>query len=213
MLRIKSFYLYVIVMIVPMSCQNESSPTPEICFENDVLPIFLTSCTYSGCHNAVDREKGWDLTTYNGIIRGINPGNYKSSEMYKVLISANPMPPSPYDRLDHDQLVTIASWIEQGAKNTSCPPTNCDTSNVSLASDVIPILQVYCGSCHMVNKPQGNVDFRTYDDLRIYVDDNSLIGSIKFQSGFSAMPKNSNKIPSCAINTIESWVRNGAPNN
>ncbi|MEP7195074.1 MAG: hypothetical protein ABI851_01050 [Saprospiraceae bacterium] len=201
-------------LIVFQSCTNDSGQSIEVCFQTEVLPIFVSTCTYSGCHNTFDNAKNLDLSNYEGILKSIQPGNHRASDSYKVLISLNsPMPPSPYDRLTEDKLLTIASWIDQGANNNACQSVNCDTSNISLSGQVKPILDKYCGGCHSIKTPQGNIDFRTYSSLKKYVDNGSLVGSINFDQSFSNMPKNSNKMPACDINIIAKWVNDGAPNN
>lgn len=205
------FGVFIISWLI--SCKNETADPVEVCFERDVLPILSNSCAYNDCHNPDDRAGGIQLTTYNGVLRAVTPNNYRASKLYTSMVTFPVMPPKPYDRLGVEDLSIIAAWIEQGAKNNSCPPANCDTTNVSLSADVRPILTKYCGGCHLTNNPQGNVDFRTYDDLRIYVDDGSLTGSINHISPWSQMPKGSGKIPACSINIIDAWLHNGALNN
>ena len=43
---------------------------PDVCFESEVLPIFVTYCSTPGCHNSIDREEDYDLTSYAGIMQG-----------------------------------------------------------------------------------------------------------------------------------------------
>ncbi|MEO6190602.1 MAG: c-type cytochrome domain-containing protein [Saprospiraceae bacterium] len=209
----KNILFALVIVTANVSCTNETAFTDEVCFQQEVLPLINGSCAYSGCHNPVERISGYDFTNYEGILKAVTPGKYGSSKLYTSLISTTTMPPPPDDKFTRDKLELIATWIQQGAKNSTCSTNICDTSDVTLSGSVRPILQNYCGSCHLVNNPQGNVDFRTYDDLKIYVDQGSLIGSIKFESPWSRMPKNSNKIPSCDIQIIQIWLDHGALNN
>lgn len=189
-----------------------------VCFERDVLPIFQSNCTQSGCHNSQNRAAGYDFTTYDKIVsHGIEPGNYKGSEVYQSLVvigGEERMPQSPYDRLTDDQITFIALWIQEGANNTTCPDDGtCDTSNVTYAGTVKPLLDTYCNGCHGGSSPLGNVNYNTYAGVKATVTDGSLMGSIQHASGYSPMPQNGNKLSNCNISLIKTWVDAGAPNN
>lgn len=187
-----------------------------VCFEKDVLPIFISNCTQSGCHNSRDREEGVELTSYATIVsNGVNPGDYKSSKLYQVLVSVGEelMPKKPYNRLTPEQIGTIALWIEQGAKNTTCASTTCDVSKVTFAKTVKPILDRSCNGCHAGSAPSGNIDLSTHANVKRYVLDGSLFGSINHDAGFVRMPDGAAKLPSCEISSIKEWIRLGALNN
>lgn len=184
-----------------------------VCFEQDVLPIFQSNCTQSGCHNSVTREQGYDLSNYEGILKGVEPGSYKRSEIYKIITTPfGIMPPSPYDRLSDEQITTIALWIDQGAEKTTCETSSCDTTNVSLSGTVMPIFETYCNGCHGGSAPQGDIDFSNYTGIIKTVNDGSLVGSIQHAVGYSAMPQGSGKLSACNISKIEKWISLGAKN-
>lgn len=186
-----------------------------VCFESEVLPIFQSNCTQSGCHNATDREKGYDLSNYEGIVKkGIKPGNYQSSEMYRVLVSSiERMPKSPYNRLTDNQIEIIALWIEQGAQNTTnCASVSCDTTNVTFSGSVKPVLDTYCNGCHSGSAPSGDIDLTSWDKVMPSVNNGSLVGSVEYASGFSPMPDGGDQLSSCNIAIIKKWVALGAKN-
>ena len=190
-----------------------------VCFERDVLPIFQSNCTQSGCHNSQDREEGYDLSSYEQIVsRGIVPGDYKASKIYHVLVAPGGeglMPQSPYSRLNDAQITLIALWIKEGAENTTCSDSSstCNTSNVTFSATIAPILQTYCNGCHGGASPQGNINYNTYAGVKATVTNGKLMGSIQRLSGYSAMPQNANKLSTCKISTIQAWIDAGAPNN
>lgn len=205
-------------LLFPLSCTREYvEDLRGVCFERDVLPIFQSNCTQSGCHNSADRESGYDLTTYSSIVsRGIKPGDYKGSEIYKVMVfpfGEGAMPQSPYSRLTDEQISTIALWIDEGAENTTCADSTCNTTNVTFSASVKPILQTYCNGCHGGSSPLGNVDYNTYNGVKATVTNGKLLGSIQQLSGFSPMPQNANKLSACNLGIIKAWIDSGAPNN
>ena len=54
-----------------------------ICFESEILPIFLSNCAKSGCHDAASHEEGYVFDSYNGIMKGIKPGDPNDSEIFE----------------------------------------------------------------------------------------------------------------------------------
>lgn len=187
-----------------------------VCFQRDVLPIFQSNCTQSGCHNSQSREAGYDLTSYENIVsHGVKPGDYKASKLYEVLVAGGEegMPRSPYKRLTDDQITLIALWIDEGAENTACADVACDTANVTFAVSVKPILQTYCNGCHAGSAPSGGIDYSTYNGTKTTALNGKLLGSIQHAPGFSAMPQNANKLSACNIAIIKTWIDAGAPNN
>lgn len=196
------------------SCTKEYiANVNPVCFEQDVLPIFQSNCTQSGCHNSVTRESGYDLSNYQGILKGVKPGDYKHSELYKIITTTfGTMPPSPYDRLSDEQITTIALWIDQGAENTSCQGSSCDTTNVSLSGTVMPIFENYCNGCHGGSAPLGDINLSNYTGILKTVNNGSLSGSINHASGYVAMPQGANKLTSCNIAKVEKWIALGAKN-
>lgn len=208
----------IALAVLAIGCTSEYiQQINPVCFERDVLPIFQSNCTQSGCHNTQDRTKGFDYSTYEGISKAVIPGDYRNSKTYQVLIltsGGEAMPPQPYNRLTDAQITTIASWIEEGANKTTCSDQgNCDVTNPSYSGTVKPILDTYCSGCHSGSSPQGNVDYNQYNGVKATVTNGRLLGAIDHASGFSAMPKNSNKLSACNILKIRAWIDAGALNN
>jgi hypothetical protein len=93
------------------------------------------------------------------------------------------------------------------------PAGTCSTANMSYVTDINPILQQNCYSCHSAAANNGNVTLEGYNHLIPYVNNGHLLGAIKHQSGFSAMPQNSSSLSNCDIAKIEQWITDGAQNN
>ncbi|HMQ60134.1 MAG TPA: hypothetical protein PKE06_05655 [Flavilitoribacter sp.] len=193
-------------------CTKEHIPDPTVYFEEDVFPLIVTNCTKSGCHNAVDREQGYDFTTYNGIMTAVKAGDYKGSPLYTSLVTPFGYMPQDGDRFSDENVALIALWIEQGAANNS-GNAGCNTDSVTYNKTVVGIFQGWCYACHSGNNPVGVIRLETYSQVKPYVDNGQILGTIRHDSGFLAMPDGGGKIPSCDIKQIEKWISNGAPDN
>jgi hypothetical protein len=186
---------------------------PEVCFESSVLPIFISSCARSGCHDAITRKEGFVLDTYNNIIRkGISPGNASESELYKVLFESGEDMMPPDGPLTQAQKDLIKNWINQGAKNTVDCDCNCDPTKFTYSGTIQPLLNNQCVGCHKPGSLGGNIDLSTYNSVKVQVTNGKLLGSVTHAVGFSPMPKG-NKLSDCQITQITNWINAGALNN
>lgn len=218
MKQVRTVALWLAVAIATTSCTREYiEDVNGVCFERDVLPLFIANCTQSGCHNATDREDGYDLSSYESIVQqGISPGDYRASKIYQAMVAFGEevMPPSPYNRLTDAQISTIALWIDEGAEKTTCDESAiCDLTAVTYSGTIQPLLQNYCNGCHGGSSPLGGIDYNTYNGVKATVTDGSLLGSVRHDNGYSSMPQNGNKLSACNIARIEAWINAGAPNN
>jgi hypothetical protein len=89
--------------------------------------------------------------------------------------------------------------------------TTCDTTAVSYANDIVPILENNCYGCHdNGNFSISNAQFDNYNLLKTYATGGGLIGRINDVS--SPMPP-AQLMDECNRNIIKAWVEAGAPNN
>jgi len=189
-------------------------------FVNDVLPILVSNCAFSGCHDAASAQDGVILTDYNSVMNtaDVRPGRPGNSDLYEVLVDddvEDRMPRFPNPPLTPDQINIIYQWIAQGAKNNACDETTgeCLSSNMSYVSDIMPILQNHCMGCHQGTSAPAELNFQNFSNLQAAALNGRIKGAINHQTGFSAMPKNGNKLNDCQIDKISSWIDAGAPNN
>jgi hypothetical protein len=126
-----SFITFPVILWVS-SCRHDAlipSDIPEICFEKDVLPIFTSNCSTTGCHDGTG-ESDLVLNNYNTISNSVEAGDPRSSELYRAIIARsgeNRMPPG--NPLSLESRTVIRLWIEQGAKLTLCPDTTSLVNN------------------------------------------------------------------------------------
>lgn len=186
-----------------------------VCFESDILPLFTSYCAKSGCHDARTKMEGYVFNSYSNIVvKGIIAGNSVDSKVYKVLLPGadNKMPPRGNTSLSANQVALIKKWIDEGAKNTTgC--NVCDTALYTFSGAVNPILTASCLGCHSGSGASGGIDLTTYSGVLAVVNNGKLLGSIKHQAGYVAMPQGTSQLSDCNIAQIEKWINSGAPNN
>ena len=197
--------------------QSVSCSADTVYFQQKVLPLFVSNCTQSGCHDAISRKEDVVLDNYDhiistGKIKAFAPGESKA---YKKIIENNfndRMPPPPSPPLTPEQKNIIYLWIMQGAKNNSCLGS-CDTAVFTFSAAIRPMITTRCSGCHSGNAPQGGIDLSSYAAVKARVTDGKLWGSVNHLPGYMPMPKNTTKLSSCEISQVQKWIAAGAPNN
>jgi hypothetical protein len=93
--------------------------------------------------------------------------------------------------------------------------TTCDTTNITYSGTVKAIIAQNCAisGCHDGSNA-STYDMSDYSGLYFYcIATNKLLGSIRHDNGYVAMPQGAPKLDDCSINKITAWVNNGAYNN
>lgn len=191
-----------------------SSCDPDtVYFLNTVLPLIVSSCATTGCHDEKSHRDGIILTDYSSIMRtgDIKPGDPNDSEFFESLTDDDDdlMPPPPLEPLSSEQIQLIRVWIQQGAKNNACFG-ECDTSSVSFAEQIWPMMENYCTGCHSASAPGGGIVIAGYDDMVALAENGSLMGSIRWESGYARMPTNQ-QLSECDITLLQMWIDEGFP--
>lgn len=187
-------------------------------FQNQVLPLLISKCTQSGCHDVASHEDGVVLVDYQRVISTgkVKPFKPQDSELYEVIIDSDPddrMPQAPNPPLTAAEKDLIKTWIEQGAKNTACNENfgSCDTTNITYTNGIAPLLSSRCTGCHSGANPQGNLKLTTYAEVKASVQSGALYGAVAHLPGYSAMPKGGTPLSPCFVSKIKSWIDAGMP--
>lgn len=90
---------------------------------------------------------------------------------------------------------------------------SCEPAEVSYLADIIPIMEAECYVCHNNNLQEGNVNLEGFSNIKLYVNNGSLYGSIVHDPAYSVMPPGGQKINACSIEKIRTWIEAGAPEN
>jgi len=240
-MKTKIVFILFIVSLFFISWTIESDDnksTDDVCFERDVLPIFLNSCALSGCHNSESRQEGFVFDSYESIRtskkgRAIIPHNLKRSKVYKKITedtNEDRMPPPPHPPLSGAEISMISKWIMSGALDSKCfedgkinedigksndsiniPQNidiNCDTLNLTY-KDIQPIIEKNCYKCHSGNAPGELFNLDTYQQVKEKGESEKLYGVINHLPGFKKMPLKSPKLQGCELSKINSWISSG----
>ena len=230
MKKIERLLFYSLFILLALwSCTKDTIPidaTPivvgsdftGVCFESEILPIMVSNCGNTTCHNSIDREEGLDYTTFEGIVKSVNLSKPTESELIEYLRAEEAdeiMPPAPQNPLKQAQINLLIQWIEEGAQNTVvCSKLSCENiSEVSFSKDVLPILENNCQGCHSTNAASANYAYDTYDQVLKSVNDGSLAGTIQHLPNWDAMPRNRDKMSACEIDHVLIWIGEGALDN
>ncbi len=193
--------------------ENNALKGDSVCFTTQVLPFFVSNCATSGCHDSKTHADGYDLTSYYKIMKGISAGSPTKSKLYTMMLRTDNerMPPPPAQPLSKVQTDLIAKWITQGAKEVNCSVV-IDTQNVSFSKTVWPLLSTNCIGCHKSGSTSGGVNLESYAQVKAYVDNKRLWGSLNSLPGYVSMPP-LGKLTDCQLIAIKKWIDAGAKNN
>ena len=118
-------------------------------------------------------------------------------------------------------LITLYTSSCTSRKKDQLAPPGCYTSNMSYATDIVPILKSNCYLCHSAGNSVGSYGhiLDNYDSLlKNYVSpynpsESILVFVIAQDPNFPAMPYMKPKLDSCSIHQIIAWINQGALNN
>lgn len=202
-------------MVTTMPCDSQI-----VYFDLQVLPVLISNCAFSGCHDAESAEDGVVLISYETVIEtaDVEAFNLDDSELYEVLVDDDEeerMPPAPTASLSPDLINLIAKWILQGAEDLACDPdaNGCDTENVSFSATIEPLINTHCGGCHTGSSPSSGISLNTHADVKIVADDDSFLGAVSWSTDFVTMPQGGSQLSPCLIDQIDAWITDGALNN
>jgi hypothetical protein len=194
--------------------QSTGYVNPLACFSRDILPVLVSHCATTNCHDAISHIEGYDFSSYSSTLRAVTPGNPSGSRLYTSITTASgedKMPPAGKLQLTTAQIDSIAAWISYGALNQNCGE-NCDTINpVTFSGTVWPIMQASCVGCHSGSSPSGGILLANYSNVATVAANGLLMNSLN-GTGVTRMPPGS-PFSVCRIRQFEIWVNNGYLNN
>lgn len=191
----------------------------SVYFQNQILPILVSNCTESGCHNPQDHEEGVVLNSYQNLLATVNHvtlNDWDENKLIKSLEEDDLEDRMPQNKppLSSDQINLIKTWINQGALNNACNESSagCDTIGGSkYASFVQPLIQTRCKGCHSGTNPQGGIKLTTYAEIKPLALNGRLYASVT--RAVNWMPNGGAKLDDCTLVKMKTWIDSGAPEN
>lgn len=203
----------------------------------DVQAIFTAHC--AACHLNGNALGGLSLASYAGIMKGgiivpgpaITPGDHKNSVLWKIIQPGSGQPGGnrmplggPY--LSTAQINTIATWIDSlGGKGSGGAAAGAP---VSFKTDIATIFTAHCAACHLNGNALGGLSL-TYAGLQkggiivpgpaIKPGDhaNSVLWKMVQPGGNwpggNRMPLGGPYLSDAQVQTIATWLDQGAKNN
>ncbi len=197
------------------SCPDTTSQppgyvNPRACFSRDILPVLVSGCAMTGCHDAVTHEGDYIFSGYSTTLNAVTPGNPAESKLYNVITAPDGedrMPPAPLARLTSAQIDSIAAWIRYGALDEYCGEI-CDTlSPVTFSGTIWPVIKTFCTGCHSGTVPGGNVRLEDYTTVSVVAGNGILMDALR-GNGVPKMPP-AGSLSTCRIRQFELWINDG----
>ncbi len=111
-------------------------------------------------------------------------------------------------------LITVFIGCDYKSKEELYPDLfdDCASEEVDFASQVKPILEQSCFSCHStLNAPIfSGIDLENTTTLRALANSGQLSGAIQHLDGYVPMPAEGPKLDSCSIAIIMNWIESGS---
>jgi hypothetical protein len=105
-------------------------------------------------------------------------------------------------------LITACSKSNGTSKSFS---SNDCTSTISYKTDIQPIMNSYCTSCHQPGNAKGGYELTTYSGVTSNT--NKVLASMLHNSGSEPMPDNGDQLSDDLLKKMYCWVNQGAKNN
>lgn len=195
---------------------TSGSPT-LITFARDVQPILEKKC--SSCHSAGLKLADLDLGTRDAALRGgengpaIVPGSAERSKLYRMVAGLDvPAMPMEGEPLTASEVAAIKTWIDQGA---------AWETPVSFVSEIQPIMERTCWTCHGASLQLSKLDLRTRESaLKGGVHGPAIVPGNAEQSklyrlvaGLESirMPMQGTALTPSEVSAVKAWIEAGAP--
>ena len=180
---------------------GDQCDTLNVTYNGSVLPIFDQYCL--SCHNSASSQGGINLEDYSVVAQLAENGTLLGAIRHEPGYS--PMPQGG-NKLSDCDIAKIEVWIRDTTFTNPEPP-ECDTLNVTYPGTIQPLLAQYCLDCHSGTTPQGGLNFTEYEDLAFVAESGQLLGAIRHEAGYAAMPPTGIKLSDCDIAKFEIWIR------
>jgi len=173
----------------------------NVTYSGIVFPILETYCI--SCHSGPTPDAGLDFNNYGDVAYVSENGSLVGS--VKHLPDFSPMPKGG-PKISACEIALIEKWINDTTFVTPPDTTECDSSNVTYPGTVYPIIMSNCISCHGPPTPEAGIDLTDFEDVAFIAQNGALMGSIRNEANYTAMPDNAPPLTDCEIELIQKWI-------
>ena len=98
-------------------------------------------------------------------------------------------------------------------------PDSCGLKTLSFKKNIQPIVTTYCvsGVCHGGSAAVRGIDFSSHWSMSRFIKEDStrFFGAVRHEGSFRYMPLDRpiSKLDFCSIRQLETWIRQGLPDN
>lgn len=171
---------------------------PTVSFRGEVVPIITSGGC--GCHNNGNSSRAVqfshaDTVFYDAILARVS--------LLSAWVNGGTHPGGGAIEFTPTDMVTIKTWIDQGAKDDG---GGCTISgNVTYTNDILPIYSVTCkgSTCH------GGIAVAL--DYPTLVSKESVLTTMMNSGGATGHPGGTISLSTCTINTFLQWLSEGQP--
>ncbi len=194
-------------------------------FDAEIMPMFEASCV--SCHGPKKQEAGFRLDSYENMMKAgdsgivfVTPGQPEESMLIDLVLGEDPFieqMPSESKKLTPEQVDQLRNWIAEGAEG---PAPKVYT--VDFATQIEPILQENCSSCHAGNSPESGMSVLSRASMLKGGDSghpsiisgdpvgSALIQRVKSDEADFRMPREGNPLTDEQIKLLTTWISEGA---
>lgn len=85
------------------------------------------------------------------------------------------------------------------------------SGTISYTTNITPILNQNCTSCHNASNAKGGYNLTTYSNVKSNA--GIILNSMRHTSGASSMPQGASQLATSIIDQFDCWVQQGKQNN
>lgn len=90
------------------------------------------------------------------------------------------------------------------------PAVDTSSGPVTYTKDIAPIFSQYCITCHKPGGVEAQVDYTTYDNVKLYTQSGNVMDRITLDPNDPLlMPQGGPKLPQATIDKIQAWINGG----
>ena len=91
------------------------------------------------------------------------------------------------------------------------PPSDCDTTSITFAINIEPVIKERCEGCHSNSTQLAGVNLEGYDNIKAEALSGGLVSAIEGSMG-TYFYKTGDTTASCKLLQLKAWINKGTPN-